>query len=165
MINKLIGFLLITIGILLISINKNTIVGGINKLGVTIGLIAYTFLGIAGSLDKKGSEFFSADIYNLLVWIIPIIFIYLPYIPISDIKKEILTGSWKIPLLSAVNVLGYLFMLEAFVLAEATKVIAIVNSSILLSLILGILVLKERDHIAKKFIAGVLALLGIIILG
>jgi len=44
--------------------------------------------------------------------------------------------------------------------APATKVIPLISLSTLLTVFLGILILKERGQIAKKIIAGIIAVVG-----
>lgn len=160
-INKIGGFLLILTALFLVSFNK---ISKINLRGIFIAILANVFLGIGWALDKKGVIFFNPETYNVLVWFLPIFILYFPYVKFSDIKKEIKISSWKIALLSFLNVFGYFIQLKAQDLADATKVISVVQTSTLLTVIFGIFILKEREHIVKKILAGVIAVIGVFLL-
>ena len=90
--------------------------------------------------------------------------LYFPYLKFSDIKKEIKISSWKIALLSLFNVIGYFIQLKAQALADATRVIPIVQTSTLLTVIFGIFILKEKDNLFKKIFAGIIAIGGVFLL-
>ncbi len=160
-INKIGGFLLILTALFLVSVNK---VSKINRRGILLAILANVFLGIGWALDKKGVIFFSPETYNVLVWFFPLFVLYFPYLKFSDIKKEIKISSWKIVLLSFLNVIGYFIQLKAQALADATRVIPIVQTSTLLTVIFGIIILKEKDNLFKKILAGVIAMIGVFLL-
>jgi len=160
-INKIGGFLLILTALFLVSVNK---VSKINRRGILLAILANVFLGIGWALDKKGVIFFSPETYNVLVWFFPLFVLYFPYLKFSDIKKEIKISSWKIALLSLFNVIGYFIQLKAQALADATRVIPIVQTSTLLTVIFGIFILKEKDNLFKKIFAGIIAIGGVFLL-
>ena len=160
-INKIGGFLLILTALFLVSVNK---VSKINRRGILLAILANVFLGIGWALDKKGVIFFSPETYNVLAWFFPLFVLYFPYLKFSDIKKEIKISSWKIVLLSFLNVFGYFIQLKAQELADATRVISIVQTSTLFTVIFGVLLLKEKSHLLKKILAGVIAVIGVFLL-
>jgi len=160
-INKIGGFLLILTALFLVSVNK---VSKINRQGILLAILANVFLGIGWALDKKGVIFFSPETYNVLAWFFPLFVLYFPYLKFSDIKKEIKISSWKIVLLSFLNVFGYFIQLKAQELADATRVISIVQTSTLFTVIFGVLLLKEKSHLLKKILAGVIAVIGVFLL-
>lgn len=160
-INKILGFLLIMISLFLISIKK---VKKIDWKPIGLALLANVFLGIGWALDKKGIYYFNSITYNVLAWLLPFIVICFPYVKFSDIKKEIKISSWKIILLSFINVAAYFVNLKAQTLAEATKVIPIVQTSTIITVIFGVLLLKERTNLFKKILAGIIAVIGVFLL-
>ncbi len=160
-INKIGGFLLILTALFLVSVNK---VSKINLRGILLAILANIFLGIGWALDKKGVIFFSPETYNVLAWFFPLFIIYFPYVKFSDIKKEIKISSWKIALLSFLNVIGYFIQLKALALADATRVIPIVQTSTLFTVIFGIILLKEKENISRKILAGIIAVVGVFLL-
>jgi drug/metabolite transporter (DMT)-like permease len=155
---KLIGGSLVLLALLLVSIN-----GSIKKAslkGLAVGIFISIMLGIGWMLDKLGAQYFNSDTYNILIWTLPVIFIYFPYMKIDDIKTELKLASWKVFLLAGLNVVGYLMQLKALEIAEATRVIPIIQTSTLTTVLFGIILLKERERITIKIVAGSLALLG-----
>jgi drug/metabolite transporter (DMT)-like permease len=159
---KLLGGLLIIGALLTVSLNSKAKKSSIK--GMLIAVPISIILGLGWMLDKKGAQLFHANTYNILVWAIPVIFIYLPYMKLDEIKTELRITSWKIVLLAGLNVVGYLMQLKALEIAEATRVIPIVQTSTLFTVLLGIILLKERDFIGRKIIAGVMAIIGVFLL-
>lgn len=160
-IQKILGFLLILIALILISYQPNT---KKTAKGIGLGIFIFTVVGIVWALDKMGTLYFNADTYNIGVWVLPIILIYFPYIKPKDIKLEIKMGSWKLMLLAAMNALAYFLQLKAVTLSEATKVIPLVQTYVIATVLFGIIFLKERDNIGKKIIASILGVFGAILL-
>lgn len=121
-------------------------------------------LGLAWMLDKLGTQYFNANTYSILVWTVPLLFICFPSIKFEIIKLELKAASWKIFLLAGLNVVGYLIQLKALELAEATKVIPIIQTATIFTVVMGIFFLKERTNIKKKLLAGLLAMIGVFLL-
>ena len=159
--SKLIGFALILIAIFLVSEKKKS---KISTKGLIYGIATSIFIGIAMSLDKKGATFFSPNVYNLLAWVGPFIVLWFPGIKITEIKQQFQKFTWKIVLLSFFNFIAFYLGLKAFVLAEATKVIPVIQLSTLMTVIAGIFLLNERSNLAKKILAGVIAVVGVFLL-
>lgn len=155
---KVIGAGLIVFALILIGLTKNK--HKISMKGVGIALLIYSFLALGWSLDKKGATFFNPDTYQILIWLIPLVVIYFPYVRLSEIKYEIRAGSWKVVILAFLNVVGYLLQLKAVEIADATKVIPVVQTSTLLTVFLGIVILGEKDDKFRKIIASIIALIG-----
>jgi len=99
-----------------------------------------------------------------LLWAIPVPLIYLPYIKTGNLISEFRLASWKIVLLAALNVIGYLMQLKALEIGEATKVIPIVQTTTLFTVLFGIILLRERENIGRKVFAAILALSGVYLL-
>jgi uncharacterized membrane protein len=159
---KIIGGTSIIIALLIISIeNKDRTV---SKKGLLIAVFISIMLGLGWMLDKLGTTYFDPNVYNVFLWTIPIIFIWFPSIKASDLLKEFKNSSWKIVILSGLNVAGSLMQLKALQLTEATKVIPIVQTSSIFTVILGIFILKEKSNIIKKIVAGLLAIAGVYLL-
>lgn len=157
-IEKLVGGGLIMVALLIVSVSKAK--NAISKQGLTVGVGIAILLGFAWMLDKLGAQAFNPETYNVLLWSLPIIFIYFPKVEVKAIKKEFKRMSYKIFILSGLNVFGYLMQLKAFELTDATNVIPIVQTSTLFTILLGVFFLGERENMAKKFLAGILAVVG-----
>ena len=159
--NKMLGFLLIMTSLLLVSFER---IKKINWRGISLALLTSTFIGIAWSLDKKGIYYFNLETYNVFVWLLPFLIVYFPGVKFSDIKREIKINKWSLILLSFLNVFGYFLNLKAQSLAEATKVIPIIQTSTVITVIFGIIILKEKSHLFKKILAGIIAVVGVFLL-
>ncbi len=159
--SKMMGFVLIIIALfLVVEIKKSKI----SLKGLWYGIVTSVLIGIGWSLDKKGSMFFNPETYNVMTWVAPLIIICIPSIDISAIKLEFKIFSWKIILLSLFNFIGYYLALKALFLAEATKVIPIMQLSTLMTVIAGILLLNEKNNLSKKILAGIIAVIGVFLL-
>jgi len=158
---KLFGSTLIFFSFLLVSNIKKS---KFSSKGVFLGVITSIYLGIAMSLDKKGAMFFNPETYNLLLWVVPFIVLYFPGIKINEIKAEFKQFSWKIILLAFFNFIGFYLGLKAFILAEATKVIPVIQTYTLMTVIAGVFFLNERKNLTKKIFAGIIAVVGVFLL-
>ncbi len=160
-VNKILGVLLIMIALFLVSyVNKTTkIIFSLS--GVMMGILISSFLGLGWMLDKKGSLYFNASTYSFLVWTVPIIIIYFPYVELRDIIREFKINSWKIFVMAGLNVSGYLLQLKALSIYEATIVLPFIQIYSLFTVLLGIILLKEKENIPRKVLAGILALVGV----
>lgn len=158
-INKIAGGLLIISALFLVSLGK--IEKKSSAKGLVIGILVSVLLGLGGMLDKMGAQSFTPQAYNILLWIIPLIFICFPYINIKIIKEELKISTWRVFLLAGLNVSGYLFLLKALEIAEATRVYPIVQTSTLLIVFLGAMFLGEKENMIRKIIAGTMVTLGI----
>ena len=158
---KLLGSILILFSLLLVSELKKT---KISSKGIFLGVVTSIYLGIAMSLDKKGAIFFNPETYNVLLWAVPFIVLYFPGIKIKEIKAEFKQFSWKIILLAFFNFVGFYLGLKAFILTDATKVIPVIQTTTLMTVIAGIFLLKERSNLFKKILAGIIAVLGVFLL-
>lgn len=159
--SKTIGFLLILLSLFLIIEKKKS---KVTVKAVLVGLITSIVLGVGMALDKKGATYFKPEIYNILMWVIPFIVLYFPGAKIKDIKLQFKQFSWKIVLLSFFNFIAYYLGLKAFFLADATKVIPITQSSSIIAVIAGIFLLKEKNNLFKKILAGIIAVIGVFLL-
>lgn len=155
---KLLGGTFIIGALFLVSLNKKT--SKLSTKGIIIAVLISIMLGLGWMLDKLGAQFFNPATYNILVWTIPIVFIYFPHIKLDVIKTELRVASWKLFLLAGADVMGYFMQLKALEIAEATRVIPIVQTSTLFTVFFGIILLKERDHVLRKIIAGGMAITG-----
>lgn len=155
---KLIGAVLVMLALFLVSYEKTHKKSSLK--GIVLGTLIFGVLGIGWMLDKKGALYFNPDSYNILLWTIPIILIALPKTKIKDMKAEWKLGSWKIALMAIINVIGYYLQLKALSLAEATRVFPIVQTTTIFTVLLGILILGERENVTRKIIAGALAIAG-----
>lgn len=150
-------------GLVVVSLLIVSFVGKIKKIsikGVLVGVAVYIFLGLGWMLDKWGALTFNPNSYALLGWIIPVFFVYFPYVKRNEIVYEAKRSSWKIILLAIINVLAYYFQLLALSTGQAIVVIPLVQTFMLVTVLLGIFLLGEKDRIWQKIIAAVIGFAG-----
>jgi uncharacterized membrane protein len=90
--------------------------------------------------------------------------VYFPYVKNSEIAHEFKIGNWKLIVAAALNAFGYLFQLKAVEIAEATRVLPIVQTSTFFTVILAALFLREKENLGRKTICAILAIAGSILL-
>lgn len=131
---------------------------------VWMGLLAYACNVAAGLIDVGYSGDFNLPFYAAFLYIIPALFIFIgSRIRIVDIIKEykrankrnyFITGfCWGI---------GYFVLLIAYSMGEVSVVAPLASLSVFSNVIVGYFWLKEKDRLAKKIIAAILAILGIV---
>ena len=128
---------------------------------IGVAFIAAVFLGCAWMLDKQGIRNFGMETYNIFVWVVPTIIVFLPSIKINDLKYEIKIGSWKIVLLAFLNVVGYYLTLKAMAYTDVTNVVALSQLSTVTTVMVGIIFLKEYEHAWIKICASLIAFVGV----
>ncbi len=154
---KVLGTMLIICAIILVSWRRNS---KYFKKGIWWVLLTQFLVGVAMGVDKMGARFFQADLYNILVWPLPLIIIYFPSVKKSELIYEFKAGNWKILLMAFLNVFGYYASLKAFLLADATRVIPIMQTSVFVAVGLGIIGLKERSLLGRKVAGMMIAVAG-----
>lgn len=130
--------------------------------GTILGVFSFGALGIALAIDKLGSSGFPIPIYAALVYGLPVLVnITTPPLSVKTMKDEAHGILGKLFVLAALNVIGAFGFLFAFRTGEGGKVLLIVSTASLLSVLMGIVLLKERDHLLRKLIATVFVGVGI----
>lgn len=136
----------------------------LNK-GLRYALIMSFFLGIAWTIDKKAASYWPLPLYAFMGYAISNIFVlFMPTVPLSSLVEEFKRTSWKVVLLAGMASSGYYFLIKAFTLGEASKIILINSTNSLITIILAIIFLKERKSIPLKIAAGILAFSGVLLL-
>jgi drug/metabolite transporter (DMT)-like permease len=158
---KLIAVSFILIGNV-IAVYKNTSLR-FNK-GLFFALAGTFAIGIVFVVDKKASANYSLPVYSSMIYLLTGIYNYLlPKLSYRTLKIEFTKAKWKIALLALINVISYYFLLSAFRLAKASVVIPITASSTVLTVIAGMLILKERSRPYQKIVAVSFIFIGIIL--
>ena len=161
--NKFIGAILIILSNVLVFYQKGE--GKYNKY-VGLGIIANIFYTIALFLDVNNSDNFNLPFYVALTLGIPAILIFIAErIKLSDIKKEFQDGNKKAIITTAVTwALSIVCQLRAYQLGSASIVAPLCSISVILNVIMGYILLKDKDNIPRKIIAACFVILGIILI-
>lgn len=158
---KLAGALLVFCSVILTASKAK---GTSTKKGIIASFFVTAMLGMAWVLDKAGSTLFTPEFFNILVWTLPLPFIFLPYVKVKNLKYEWRLNNFKIFIIAFLNVGGYYLNLKALQLADASKVMPIIQTSLVFSVIAAIFLFKENKNLGKKIIAAILSFIGICLL-
>ena len=131
---------------------------------VLIAIFGAFMLGMAALFDKPASSGIPATLYSAAMWAFSLPVIAFPTMTFKQLKKEFLIGGWEVALTAFLNVSGFILYLKALSLADASRVIPITSSTGTLTVLAGILILKENTYIGRKIFAGILMLVGILLL-
>ncbi len=133
--------------------------------GIMFGLLYSFFLGVALGLNSVVVKSFSIAPYMFAAFLFPAVtnlFIFLRP-KVAQLRYE-LRVQWKKILLNAVVMdVSFFFLLKAFQLGNVPQVVALTASTTLLTVLAGVVVLKEDKHITLKIIAALLATAGLIL--
>lgn len=161
--NKFIGAILIVFSNILIFYKKGS--GKPNKY-ILLGVVANLCFTVALFLDVNNSDNFNLPIYTALTLGVParLIFIF-EKIKLSDIKEEFKNGNKKAMLITSLSwSLSIVAQLRAYQLGNVSVVAPLCALSVILNVIVGYILLKEKEDLPKKIMAALLIILGIILI-
>lgn len=162
-ITKIIGAALIIISNMLAIYEKGKIM--FNKY-VFFSIIASVAFTIGLLLDINNSTNFALPMYVSFILIGPALLITIfDKINLKDIKREVVYGNRKIILSTALSygILNIL-LLKAYQLQSASIVAPLLSLSVILNVIAGFFILKERKNVLYKIIASILIIISIILI-
>jgi|CXWL01.1.fsa_nt_gi drug/metabolite transporter (DMT)-like permease len=158
---KLQGVALIFAGLVGLSIRENF---KYNK-GVLFTLMAAISISIALSIDKYLARFFPTSVIAFSAFFIPGIWLYITLPNKRERLKKLFSDKGKYAILTALfGALSYWLLLRALTLSDISKVIPIYQSSLALNVIIGIILLNEREKVLHKLFASAIVLLGVILI-
>lgn len=161
--NKFIGAILIVFSNILIFYKKGS--GKPNKY-ILLGVVANLCFTVALFLDVNNSDNFNLPIYTALTLGVPAILIFIfEKIKLSDIKEEFKNGNKKAMLITSLSwSLSIVAQLRAYQLGNVSVVAPLCALSVILNVIVGYILLKEKEDLPKKIMAALLIILGIILI-
>ncbi len=162
---KYIGLTLVIIGLLLVNLKKSAAAKGVTAVTLTAALLNCFFNAVSGTMDKILMQYMTSA--QLQFWFM--FFSMLIYTAILLIRKEkisiksIKTNYW-IPIMSLSLVFGdrLLFEANANPHSQVTLMTIIKQSSVVVTVLSGWLVFKEK-HIVYKLLCATIVLAGIFI--
>ncbi len=159
---KISGLILIIIGVIVIFYERRKIHFTTAYL---LALVAGITFGITGYFNKLALNYMNPlsllFIYNLAE---SVILLFSPK-TLSDIKPILQKYKWKVLASRLCVVIGLYFLIWSIERGNISVVITNYQISFLLSaVIIGIILLNEKNNIAKKLAGSVLCILGIILL-
>jgi drug/metabolite transporter (DMT)-like permease len=162
-INKFIGAILIVLSNFIIFYQK---VEYKNKKYIILGIVSNLFFTLAMFFNVNISDNFNLPFYVAITLGLPAILIFIfERIKFSDIKTEFKNGNKKAMLITSVTwALGSMLQLRAYQLGNVSIVAPLCALTVILNVIAGYFLLKEKNHMLKKVIAAILIILGIILI-
>lgn len=161
------GMLIMLGAILLVQYKKTQI--NINK-GITYTLIAAFFLAMFQVASADLSKNIPVSAYLILGYFGPTILMALFYSKVVKrdfikLKSQALPTLYRAFLASGASMLYFIFSYYAYKYSpDSGVVVVLLASQVIFSVILGIVLLKEKENLLKKLAAGVLAVVsGILI--
>ena len=157
------GFLIIMLASLLIGVVHTRF--RLSK-GIVYGLLYSFFLGVALGFNSEVVKSFSIPPYMVAAFLFPALANWLIFLrpKRAELRYEFNVQWKKILLNAAVMDASFFFLLKAFELGNVPQVVALSASSTLLTALAGVVILRERKHVALKIIAAALATVGLILL-
>jgi drug/metabolite transporter (DMT)-like permease len=161
---KFLGVFLLVIGnVFVVGAMKAT--GKMDTRGVVYRLIASVALAVGMLSDSVNSPNYSIGIYAFITYFISGLFTWvIARVSLKEIINEFKTN-WKFQLvMTSFSAIGYYFFIKALAIGPKSVVVPVNNVSGVIVVILGIFLLKERDHFWRKIIATALAFAGAVLL-
>lgn len=161
--NKFIGAFLIVFSNVLVFYRKS--IFKINKY-ILFGILANISLTVALLIDVNYSNEFNLSFYVLLTLLIPSILIFLvEKILIRDIFNEFNQSNKLIVILTSISwAVMMIFKLKAYQLGDVIIIAPLCSLTVILNIIFGYLIFKEKSNLLKKVIAGILIIIGVILI-
>lgn len=161
--NKFIGAILIIVSNIIVFYKKGE--GKPNKY-IVLGIISNMFYTIALFFDVNISDNFNLPFYVMMTLGIPAILIFIfERIKFSDIKTEWKNGNKLAMLITAITwSTSITVLLRAYQLGNVSIVAPLCSLTVILNVIVGYFLLKERDNLPKKIIVAILIILGIVLI-
>lgn len=161
---NIIGTLLVIFSVIYVSIASGKM--AFNK-GVIYAVLYSLFAGFAVVNDAFMLRYVDVFSYLVIGWLSPGLFLI--FLQPSSVKKVYLLIKSKIIVKYFIFTLIYVLAGFAFFFAlskggQASQVNTITQASVILTVILSVIFLKEKDHLLKKFICAILVTIGVILL-
>lgn len=156
-------------GIFLIILGNLTILWKKQEFTLSIG-IKYFLLGtllsnIGYLMDKYMSAIISPAFYKTIIFILAAFWIFtgLPN-RFKRITAELKLRKGTVFITGFLLALSMFFLMKAYRIGEASKILPVYSSSFVIAALAGILLLKEKEKTAQKLIGAVITFIGVLVL-
>jgi drug/metabolite transporter (DMT)-like permease len=165
--NRLIGMLLILLGVVVMFMKKSIFQKKIDKKGLTFRIISTLIFGLTAIIEGKISVEYSPAFYAFLGTFLPALILFIYQIirgeKFSKFKLVFSENRLNILLLGLTNTVGYLFLINAYAIADKSLVFPIVNATLIFAVIFSFFFLNEKDHLLRKMVSVGIIMLGVIL--
>jgi len=162
----IVGICLVVFSLILTNINGENKIN-LKKKGIIYSLAAAVLFGIGFTIDALAIGDRDVDSYLVLAFFLPATFVFIYYF--KHIQKVIKVKSSinyrEIILTSVLYAFSNIFIFTAYQAGGNASIISPLQQvSTILTVILAILFLKERDNIKFKIVASIISIIGVILL-
>ncbi len=163
--HRLLGTLTIFVGICILVYHPEKKFGGLTDPGVRWTFVAAILTALVVIVDKLSLRWFTPEVYGFMVYFFPmcILALFLPQ-RTHHVHNLFKIRGWSALLTIILSTVSYYFILRSFALADVTLVYPLLQLSTLLTVIGGIIILKEKKHLWQKVIAALIIICGSILL-
>jgi transporter family protein len=163
---RIIGIVIIFIGVSTLLWHPERKFGSLSDSGVKWTLGTAVIAAITSSIDKHALTFFAPAVYGFFVYLIPTIVLSFFIRGRTQHVSHLLKRHGKIAILAVImSTTGYYFTLRAYQALDFTIAYPLLQLSTLLTVIGGIVLLKEDKHLWQRIIATVVIVAGAMLVG
>ena len=166
----LVGILLITLGAYILKIKEsNNLLDPIKKLwdekGIKLILIVILIYSVTSNIDKIGVNESSTVMWPLTIYLLSSIFMTPIMIKKSSDWRQKIKKDWKpLSLLGLLGGTSIILQMMAFKLTLVSYVVAIKRISIPITVVLGLLMLEEKEGFKERIEGSILMAIGAILI-
>jgi len=162
--NKILGTLLILGGLALLTYEPGVERKFRFDIGAKLTLLVAFLVALVAIIDKYGIGQFSVGTWGFFIYLIPGLLLLYPLRKrIPETKK--LMKKWHLVIASGVlGTLYYLSQLNAYRLADVSLVFPVTRLSVVIAVLGGVFILRERRFAARKILAAGVVLAGVAVL-
>ena len=157
-VNKAIGVSLVILGLLLVNLKKSTSGKGMSVTVLVAALLNCFFNAVSGTMDKILMQYMkSSQLQFWFMFFMTVIYGVVILIRREKISMKCLKNNFWIPLMSLSLIVGDKLLFEAnrSPLSEVTLMTVIKQSSVLVTVLTGWLVFKEKNILYKLMCTGI----------
>ena len=157
-VNKAIGVSLVILGLLLVNLKKSTSGKGMSVTVLVAALLNCFFNAVSGTMDKILMQYMkSSQLQFWFMFFMTVIYGVVILIRREKISVKCLKNNFWIPLMSLSLIVGDKLLFEAnrSPLSEVTLMTVIKQSSVLVTVLTGWLVFKEKNILYKLMCTGI----------
>jgi transporter family protein len=159
--NKIIGTFLIFFGIITLTYEKRKFFGKITDRGIQLTLLTSLLVAMASIVDKTALRYWSVPGYSFVAFLFPgLIMGVTSFKRFGKLVKMVKLRWFPLILSTILAVVNAYFLFSAYRLTEVSNVFPITRISILVVVLGGIILLKERKDILKKILGAIIMILG-----
>ena len=157
---KVIGAVLVIVGLMLVNMKKTSSVEKTSVSVIIYSLLCCFFNSVSGTMDKalmKDGQMTSGQLQFWFMFFMTVIYAVTLFMHRKEINIKSLSRNYWIPLMSISLVVGdrLLFEANASPLSEVTVMTVIKQSSVIVTVLLGWLIYKEKNIPYKLFCCAI----------